>query len=61
MGEFGFDIIQTLLTDINPDEKVKNAMNDINAAQRQRVAATDRAEAEKILVVKAAEGIVTIF
>jgi len=55
MGEFGFDIIQSLLTDIRPAAKVMAAMNDINAAQRQRIAATDRAEAEKILVVKAAE------
>merc|ERR1712232_83607 len=55
MGEFGFDILKTLLTDINPDVKVKRAMNEINAAQRQRIAATDRAEAEKILIVKAAE------
>jgi regulator of protease activity HflC (stomatin/prohibitin superfamily) len=55
MTEFGFTIIQTLVTDIAPDSKVKIAMNEINAAQRQRVAAQDRAEAEKIMVVKAAE------
>merc|ERR1712070_548209 len=51
MEEFGYNIISTLVTDIAPDPKVKNAMNEINAAQRQRVAAKDRAEAEKILVV----------
>jgi regulator of protease activity HflC (stomatin/prohibitin superfamily) len=55
MEEFGYNIISTLVTDIAPDPKVKNAMNEINAAQRQRVAAKDRAEAEKIMVVKAAE------
>lgn len=55
MTEFGYAIIQTLVTDIAPDQKVKIAMNEINAAQRQRVAAQDRAEAEKIMVVKAAE------
>ena len=55
MTEFGYTIIQTLVTDIAPDHKVKTAMNEINAAQRARVAAQDRAEAEKIMVVKAAE------
>eukprot|EP00011_Vannellida_sp_DIVA3-517-6-12_P003664 CAMPEP_0114627932 /NCGR_PEP_ID=MMETSP0168-20121206/12555_1 /TAXON_ID=95228 ORGANISM="Vannella sp., Strain DIVA3 517/6/12" /NCGR_SAMPLE_ID=MMETSP0168 /ASSEMBLY_ACC=CAM_ASM_000044 /LENGTH=267 /DNA_ID=CAMNT_0001839289 /DNA_START=59 /DNA_END=858 /DNA_ORIENTATION=- len=55
MGEFGYQIIQTLITDIQPAANVKKAMNEINAAQRLRVAASDKAEAEKILVVKAAE------
>ena len=55
MTEFGYAIIQTLVTDIAPDHKVKVAMNEINAAQRMRVAAQDKAEAEKIMVVKAAE------
>jgi regulator of protease activity HflC (stomatin/prohibitin superfamily) len=41
-----------LVTDIVPDAKVKSAMNDINAAQREQVAANARGEAEKILVVK---------
>jgi len=44
-----------LVTDIVPDAKVKAAMNDINAAQREQVAANARGEAEKILVVKKAE------
>jgi regulator of protease activity HflC (stomatin/prohibitin superfamily) len=44
-----------LVTDIIPDQKVKSAMNDINAAQREQVAANARGEAEKILVVKRAE------
>ncbi|GBG26342.1 Hypersensitive-induced response protein 1 [Hondaea fermentalgiana] len=52
---YGYTVVQTLLTDINPNRTVKEAMNEINAAQRKRVAATDKAEAEKILVVKAAE------
>jgi len=55
MASFGFSIIQTLITDIDPAAKVKSAMNDINAAQRLRIAAVERAEAEKIQVVKAAE------
>lgn len=55
LEKYGYEVVQTLLTDINPNAKVKEAMNEINAAQRKRVAATDKAEAEKILVVKAAE------
>jgi len=55
MEEYGYDIIQTLITDIIPDANVKKAMNEINAAERRRVAAQDKAEAEKIRIVKAAE------
>jgi len=55
MATFGFEIVNVLVTDIVPDEKVKSAMNDINAAQREQVAANARGEAEKILVVKKAE------
>jgi regulator of protease activity HflC (stomatin/prohibitin superfamily) len=55
MATFGFEIVNVLVTDIMPDAKVKSAMNDINAAQREQVAATARGEAEKILVVKKAE------
>ncbi len=55
MNQFGFEIVNALVTDIEPDSKVKAAMNEINAAQRMRVAANERGEAEKILVVKAAE------
>jgi len=55
MAGFGYEIVNVLVTDIIPDEKVKAAMNDINAAQREQVAATARGEAEKILVVKRAE------
>ena len=53
MAGFGYEIVNVLVTDIVPDAKVKSAMNDINAAQREQVAA--RGEAEKILVVKKAE------
>lgn len=55
METFGFEITNALITDISPDQRVKDAMNQINAAQRLRVAAADRAEAEKIQIVKQAE------
>jgi len=55
MAAFGYEIVNVLVTDIVPDLKVKSAMNDINAAQREQVAATARGEADKILVVKKAE------
>ena len=55
MAAFGYEIVNVLVTDIVPDAKVKAAMNDINAAQREQVAANARGEAEKILVVKKAE------
>jgi regulator of protease activity HflC (stomatin/prohibitin superfamily) len=55
MDDFGYGIVKALVTDIDPDAKVKAAMNEINAAQRLRVAATEKGEAEKILQVKAAE------
>jgi len=52
MDNYGYFIVQALVIDIEPDVTVKRAMNEINAAQRLRVAATDKAEAEKILKVK---------
>ncbi|MGA8728592.1 MAG: SPFH domain-containing protein [Terracidiphilus sp.] len=55
MAAFGYEIVNVLVTDIVPDAKVKSAMNDINAAQREQVAASARGEADKILVVKKAE------
>jgi len=55
MAGFGYGIVKALVTDIIPDDKVKLAMNDINAAQREQVAANARGEAEKILKVKQAE------
>jgi regulator of protease activity HflC (stomatin/prohibitin superfamily) len=56
MEGFGYGILKALVTDIDPDSKVKESMNEINAAQRMRVAATERGEADRILKVKAAEG-----
>jgi regulator of protease activity HflC (stomatin/prohibitin superfamily) len=56
MSDFGYEIIKTLVTDINPDAKVKESMNEINAAQRMRMAAMEKAEADKIMKVKSAEG-----
>ncbi|CAO2816255.1 unnamed protein product [Amaranthus hypochondriacus] len=56
MSNFGFEIVQTLIVDIEPDELVKRAMNQINAASRLRVAAHDKAEADKIIQIKKAEG-----
>ena len=55
MDDFGYGIVKALVTDIDPDAKVKEAMNEINAAQRLRLAATERGEADRILKVKAAE------
>lgn len=55
MDDFGYGIVKTLVTDIDPDANVKASMNQINAAQRLRVAAVEQAEADKVRVVKAAE------
>lgn len=56
MSAYGYEIVQTLIVDIEPDEHVKRAMNEINAAARLRVAANEKAEAEKIVQIKRAEG-----
>ncbi|XP_042383304.1 hypersensitive-induced response protein 1 [Zingiber officinale] len=56
MSMYGYEIVQTLIVDIEPDEHVKRAMNEINAAARLRMAANEKAEAEKILQIKRAEG-----
>lgn len=56
MDDFGYGIVKALVTDIDPDAKVKASMNEINASQRMREAAIQQAEADKIRVVKAAEG-----
>uniref|UniRef100_A0A0A9BSG7 Hir1 n=1 Tax=Arundo donax TaxID=35708 RepID=A0A0A9BSG7_ARUDO len=56
MSMYGYEIVQTLIVDIEPDEHVKRAMNEINAAARLRLAANEKAEAEKILQIKRAEG-----
>ena len=55
MKEFGYEIIKTLVTDINPDANVKAAMNEINTALRLKLAAVEKGEAEKILKIKQAE------
>jgi regulator of protease activity HflC (stomatin/prohibitin superfamily) len=55
MEIFGYDILKALVTDIDPDSKVKEAMNEINAATRLRMAASEKGEADRILKVKAAE------
>lgn len=55
MQEFGFNIVNTLVTDISPDQRVRDSMNSINAAQRDRVAAQSLAEADKIKRVTQAE------
>src|SRR6202167_2798200 len=55
MKEYGYSIVKVLISDIVPDPKVKAAMNDINAAQREREATVSRAETNKMLLVKQAE------
>ena len=55
MTEYGYSIVKVLISDIVPDQKVKAAMNDINAAQREREATVSRAETNKLLLVKQAE------
>lgn len=44
------------VTDIEPDQKVRAAMNEINAAQRMRMAAKEKAEADRVMVVTRAQG-----
>lgn len=56
MAAYGWHFVNTLVTDIRPDTRVRESMNSINAAQREREAAIAQAEAEKIRVVKEAEG-----
>jgi len=55
MQEYGFVIIKALVTDINPDAKVKESMNRINAAKREKEAAAEEGEAKKIKIIKEAE------
>ena len=55
MDDYGYAIIKTLITDIDPDSNVKDSMNRINAAKRDKEATMEEAEADKIRVVKAAE------
>lgn len=51
MNEYGYDIIKALVTDIDPAEQVKDAMNRINAAERAKIAAEYEGEAERIRIV----------
>lgn len=55
MITYGYDIINTLITDIDPDIQVKNAMNRINAADREKTAAEYEAEAQRIRIVAKAK------
>ncbi|HEM3524180.1 SPFH domain-containing protein [Streptococcus suis] len=55
MSTYGYVIVKTLITKVEPDAEVKQSMNEINAAQRKRVAAQELAEADKIKIVTAAE------
>lgn len=55
MNDYGYDIIKTLVTDIDPDEQVKQAMNRINASEREKVAAQYEGDAQRILIVEKAK------
>ena len=56
MADYGYEIVNALVTNIEPDQRVKDAMNNINAAQRNQVAAASQGDAQKTLAVKKAEG-----
>jgi hypothetical protein len=55
MTAYGYQILQALITDLDPDQRVKNAMNEINSSKRLKYAVAERAEGDKILQVKSAE------
>ncbi|WP_203256617.1 SPFH domain-containing protein [Hyunsoonleella ulvae] len=55
MSEYGYDIIKTLVTDIDPDAQVKSAMNRINASEREKIAAQFEGDAQRILIVEKAK------
>jgi regulator of protease activity HflC (stomatin/prohibitin superfamily) len=55
MDKFGFQILQALITDLDPDARVKAAMNEINSSKRMKFAIMEQAEGAKILQVKSAE------
>ncbi len=55
MNTYGYDIIKTLVTDIDPDEQVKQAMNRINASEREKIAAQYEGDAQRILIVEKAK------
>ncbi len=55
MSDYGYDIIKTLVTDIDPDAQVKSAMNRINASEREKIAAQFEGDAARILIVERAK------
>lgn len=55
MLEYGYDIVKALVTDIDPDHSVKQAMNRINAAEREKIAAQHEGDAQRILIVERAK------
>jgi regulator of protease activity HflC (stomatin/prohibitin superfamily) len=55
MLDYGFDIIKTLVTDIDPDQQVKESMNRINASEREKMAAQFEGDAQRILIVERAK------
>ena len=55
MSDYGYDIIKTLVTDIDPDAQVKSAMNRINASEREKIAAQYEGDAQRILIVEKAK------
>ena len=55
MMDYGYDIIKTLVTDIDPDSQVKEAMNRINASEREKIAAQFEGDAARILIVEKAK------
>lgn len=55
MSGYGYDIIKTLVTDIDPDSQVKEAMNRINASEREKIAAQFEGDAQRILIVERAK------
>lgn len=54
MNTYGYDIVKALVTDIDPDEQVKQAMNRINASEREKIAAQYEGDAQRILIVEKA-------
>ena len=50
MARFGFTVVKTLITAIDPSPQVKSAMDSINAAQREKEATRQRAEAQRIQI-----------
>jgi len=55
MKDYGYEIMNTLVTDLSPDARVKASMNEINASKRLKEASSHKAEADKVQQVKAAE------